>query len=411
MREDFGLEDAPGRWVPERMLVRVLDTQGNVLRAWGPLDANGCTGPVKTPSPNDTQFELEYVLWSLFVRESSPQTFVILYDCEAFQPCELPRRSFAWTTPAGAAVQDTKFIASADPGQEFREELLIYWASAFSESRVSMELDAHIYARSLGSADLGGGVYLPCPTGYCPNGTTCEAHGDGPDFDHCRPKSRGTANVGGRPTLDIAADDPEGAGAPTRKFTIAHELGHVQTTWAAGYGDMLVSVNYEWCSSLNLAGSTHTANSPEWQSAALTEGFADFYATAVFNRLEPGAWYGSEDIENDTLRYQAQCQASLDSLMEKGLCAQPGDATMCADAGGSNEIDWAGTLWDFSKVVGAPELPNVLTLLLDAFESGGWDPGSVSMNAYDNILQAAFLRFPANGADFDAAAQTNGTKR
>jgi hypothetical protein len=52
----------------------------------------------------------------------------------------------------------------------FREELLVYWASAFSEWRVSMGFDAHLYARVLGSANLGGGAVLACPSGYCPNG-------------------------------------------------------------------------------------------------------------------------------------------------------------------------------------------------------------------------------------------------
>ncbi|PRQ07395.1 hypothetical protein [Enhygromyxa salina] len=410
MREDFGLDDSPDRWRPEAMLVRVLDNQGDVLKAWGPLNADGCTSQLTTPSPNDTQFELEYVLWSVFWRPNSPQTFVITYDCDELKPCVLPRRSFAWTTPAGAAVVDTQFIASGDEGQELREALLVYWATAFSESRVSMERDAHIYARSLGSADLGGGVYMACPTGYCPNGATCETR-PVPGFDHCRPKSRGTANVGGRPTLDIAANDPAGDGAPETKFTIAHELGHVQTLWAAGYGSMPVDVNYGWCSSIIGSDSTHTADSPEWQSVALSEGFADFYATAVFNRLEPGAWFGAEDVENDTQRYQAQCQASLDSLIMKGKCAQPGDATLCTDPGGSNEIDWAGTLWDFAKVVGTPQLSDVLSLLVEAMHSGAWDPGSTTIDAYNTILQAAFQRFPANAGDFDAAAQANGTNR
>jgi hypothetical protein len=174
---------------------------------------------------------------------------------------------------------------------------------------------------------------------------------------------------------------------------------------------MMVDVNYAWCSSVNDGNSTHTVDSPEWQSAALTEGIADFYAAAVFNQLGPGAWFETEDIENDTQRFQAQCQASLDVLMMNGKCAQPGDATMCSDAGASNEIDWAGTFWDFAKVVGAPQLPGVLILLVDAFNLGAWDPGSTSIDAYNLMLQAAAQRFPANGADFDAAAQTNGTNR
>jgi hypothetical protein len=177
---------------------------------------------------------------------------------------------------------------------------------------------------------------------------------------------------------------------------------------------MMSDVNYGWCS-VNPDGSTHTFNSPEWQSAALIEGFADFYAVAVFNELEDGAWFrdGSStkvDVENGTMRFQAKCQASLDELMNLGKCTQPGDATMCTDAGASNEIDWAGTLWDFTKVVGAAELPNVLRLLSDAGQSN-WDPGSTTSTAYDNVLWAAGLRFPNNGDDFNAAAQTNGTNR
>jgi hypothetical protein len=124
----------------------------------------------------------------------------------------------------------------------------------------------------------------------------------------------------------------------------------------------------------------------------------------------PGAHAGWEDVENDTMRFQAQCPASLAGLFENNDCMLPGDATMCSEPGASNEIDWAGTLWDFTKVVGASELPRVLLLLSDA-GALNWDPGSITPNAYNNILWATSLRFPGNGDDFDAAAQANGTNR
>jgi hypothetical protein len=413
--EDFGLKDDPNRWEPKAMLVQVLDGDGNVRRGWGPLDEDGCTPPVWTPSPTDTEFALHYVLWSHFVRPLLSDTFVIVYDCEQMQPCALARAYASWETAQGAVVKETKFVHSAEEGQTFREELMVYWASAFSESRITMGVDAHLYARVLGSADQDGGQVLACPTGYCPNGTICEMKGH--MFDHCRPKTRANKNLGGHPTLDIAADTVDGAlfsGAPERKFTIAHEIGHLQTIWVSGFDLMMSDVNYGWCS-VNSPDSGHSVDSPEWQSAAQIEGFGDFYATAVFNELEDGAWFKSEpsvvvDVENHTKRFQAQCQASLDMKMVEGECAQPGDATMCTDAGASNEIDWAGTLWDFTKVVGGSELPNVLRLLSDAGQSN-WDPGSTTSTAYSNILQAASLRFPGNGDEFDAAAQANGTNR
>lgn len=131
---------------------------------------------------------------------------------------------------------------------------------------------------------------------------------------------------------------------------------------------------------------------------------------AVFNELGVGAWVGGDDIETDTQRYLAQCQASLDSLKLAGRCDLAGDATQCSDAGGSNETDWAGTLWDFAKIVGVEQLPTVLLLLSDALQLS-WDPGSTTIDAFNNMQQAASLRFPANGNDFNVAAQTNGTKR
>lgn len=412
LREDFGVGDEPDRWEPKAMLVQVLDGQANVLRGWGPLDETGCTPPVWTPSPNDTDFVLEYALWSHFVRPPLPDTFMIVYDCEQMQPCVLPRRYAGFETAQGAYVKETRVVATAEVGQQFREELLVYWATAFSESRVSMGVDAHIYARLLGSADQGGGQFVSCQNGFCPNGTSCEMNLDAAPYMHCRPKTRGTTNVGGHPTLDIAAIAVDGAGnsgAPMEKFTIAHELGHVQTLWVAGFSAMMADVKYDWCSA-NSVGVNHSHDSPEWQSAALVEGFGDFYAVAVFNELEDGAWLFDEDVENDTKRFQAQCQASLDMLMKMGKCAQPGDATMCTDAGASNQIDWAGTLWDFTKVVGESKLPSVLRLLSDAGQMN-WDPGSTTTTAYQNILWAAHLRFPGNGDEFDAAAKVNGTNR
>jgi hypothetical protein len=142
----------------------------------------------------------------------------------------------------------------------------------------------------------------------------------------------------------------------------------------------------------------------------MVEGFADFYAAAVFNQFGPGAWLGKNDIENDTRRYFAKCPGSLNSLVMQGYCGVQGDATMCADAGGSNETDWAGTLWDFAKVVGVDEMPAVLLLLSDAIKLA-WDPGSTTIDAYNNMRHAANLRFPANGDDFHASAQANGTNR
>jgi hypothetical protein len=414
--EDFGVQDDPNRWEPAAMLVRILDDAGTVRLGWGPLDDDGCTRPVWTPSPTDTNFVLQYALWSHFVRPPLPETFMIVYDCEQMQPCVLQRPYFEWTTAQGAVVHESRFIASAAVGQQLREELLVYWASAFSESRITMGVDANLYARVLGSADQGGGQFLPCPSGYCPNGTTCETTKQAA-FDHCRTKTRANGHLGGHPTIDIAASAVDGAkssGSPTQKFSIAHEMGHLQSLWVAGFDLVMSDVNYGWCSADSL-GNDHRVDSPEWQSAALIEGFADFYAVAVFNELEDGAWYKHGafelvDVENDTMRFQAQCQSTLDDQMKAGKCAQPGDATMCTDAGASNEMDWAGTLWDFSKVVGESKLPSVLRLLSDAGQSN-WDPGSTTSVAYENVLWAAGLRFPNNGDDFHAASQVNGTNR
>jgi hypothetical protein len=414
--EDFGVKDDPNRWEPKAMLVQVMDEQNNVLLGWTPLDASGCTPPVWTPSPSDQHFVLHYVLWSHFVRPQVPDTFVIIYDCEQLQPCALAEAYSPWVTAQGAMVKDTQFVHSAEPGQTFREELMVYWATAFAEWRLSMGVDAHIYARVLGAADQGGGQVLECPTGYCPNGTSCEMKGQ-IMVNHCRPKTRANTAVGGHPTLDIAAgasDGVKGSGAPEEKFTIAHELGHLQTIWVLGFSPMMAFVNYGWCLATSYS-SSHAANTPEWQSAALVEGFADFYATAVFNELEDGAWFTAEpkvsiDIENDTMRFQKKCQATLDELIKSGKCTQPGDAKTCMDPGASNEIDWAGMLWDFAKVFGKSELPKVLRLLSDAAQLN-WDPGSTTSTAYVNILQAANTRFPGNGDEFDAAAQANGTNR
>src|SRR5262249_52714962 len=134
MVEDFGLEDDLDRWKPESMLVRVVDGEsGDVRLGWTPLDKNGCTPPVWTPSSTDTEFGPQYALWSHFVRPGLPDTFMIVYDCEQMQPCRLSRPYVAWTTAQGSAVEEVRFIASADVGEQFREELLVYWATAFSE--------------------------------------------------------------------------------------------------------------------------------------------------------------------------------------------------------------------------------------------------------------------------------------
>ena len=58
------------------------------------------------------------------LRPQRPDTFMIVYDCEELQPCELPRFYYQWTTATGLAVEETRFVASAQVGNERREELL-----------------------------------------------------------------------------------------------------------------------------------------------------------------------------------------------------------------------------------------------------------------------------------------------
>jgi len=422
-REDYGLTLAQtpppeaDQWVPHGLLVRVTNDKGEALLGWGPLVETGCTAPVKSPSVNDTQFILEFALWSHFVRDGLADAFVIHYNCENPSRCSLPIRAHAWETDSGVAVTEAKFIATGGPDDPFRQQALIHWVAAFAEFRVPTGLGGAVYTRSLGAADYGpaGSPQFQMCSGYCPNGMVCQTADQQLAF-HCRPKTRTNRRLGGHPTADIAADTAQGAGAPERKFTIAHELGHAQTVRSAD-GKFLTpslitkGVSLDWCSVVNGGSSTHTKTSVEWQSGAFTEGIADFYATVVFNDIEPGAWLLGEDVENDTNRFTAFCPINLSVHMTDGKCGMPGDATSCADLGAANSFDWTGTLWDFAKIVGDAGVPGILSLLPDVLQDPKWDPGSTTMTAYNRILTAAAARFPMNGVDFDAAAQNNGTKR
>ena len=119
---------------------------------------------------------------------------------------------------------------------------------------------------------------------------------------------------------------------------------------------------------------------------------------------------GGDETDWYTFTLAVPSYVGVEVLFEKDGQDLPGDAMSCADAGASNETDWAGTLWDFTKVVGEDQLPAVRLLPSDAFQLA-WDPGSTTIDAYNNMRHAALVRFPNNGIDFHAAAQANGTNR
>ena len=420
-RGTYGTEGNADRWQPPRLLVRVRSEDGaTVLRGWAPLDAGGCTGPFLAPAGADT-FEVDHVPWSHFVGAAGGRAFeVVTLDCQRDAPCELPLRTTTWTWSAGPnEPQDTAFVASGVDGSPFEDVARVHWVTSFSESRATLGESGSIYARLLGPANLGtpdAPDYIPCDGAgaYCPNGRVCEMGQpppNGPVFFHCRPKTRSNDAAGGHPTVDVAASDTASKDAPSQKYIVAHELGHAQTTFLLGADP--TAVNYLWCD-VDEGPRQHSLTSTEWHSAALVEGFADFYAAAVFHdQGDAPVWTGGASNWADLaampppMNFQTNCVGNLMNLKNKGLCDDPAeDAQSCTAPGAGNEIDWAVALWRFTGQQGTAALPDVLHLLADAMASPGWRTAEVSTSTYDTMITAVAARFSQQvSEDFDDIAR------
>lgn len=145
-----------------------------------------------------------------------------------------------------------------------------------------------------------------------------------------------------------------------KRFIIVHEMGHALGYFAAGAASAPTEYDLDPdnCFSGEPTGDSHEMNSKEWQSAAIVEGWAHFYAAVAFNvttELDCGfVYYKSQDYDVDSLvesptGHTFSCEAGPSFSCPGCVDAKDylGDMCDAPRADRATEMDWLRFWWDF----------------------------------------------------------------
>ncbi len=176
-----------------------------------------------------------------------------------------------------------------------------------------------------------------------------------------------------------------------RKFLIAHEVGHQmyfmhRNDGSFGSFNCGENIGGSACTySTGASDNEHSLHSKEWQSCALSEGFAHFVAADVFNNhAQTGAHFhyykdgypASVNVENgptggDTAFMEANCSGS--------------------DTGYGVELDWMRALWDYHTNSGSkPNHASIMSQIESAHNHHAFSHGSAYFRLWDAADQAGF---------------------
>ncbi len=295
--EDYGRRDDPDGFAPARMLVQVRDSTG-VLWGWRPIGADGCTGFFDTL---DAIVSFQYVNWS-FWRDTGNHIAAIYCGAD---DCTMTRDELDVPVPQTTDIELT--IAMDQP-----QPRIMLWGLAFSEQRHPHGRDRLTYAVHYNDA-----AAVMELAGY-PEATTGDI-------------------IGRNATVMLRGF------AHRRKYTLAHEYGHAVTL-----GDFITThINdpgADYCYSQVTCTASHDWTSLEYQSAAAVEGYADYYALAVWNELFEGVGYR---FDTDGAKFFAT-HATDDPITSAYIANTCNHALNCLPGIGVQR-DWAFFLWDLTS--------------------------------------------------------------
>lgn len=186
------------------------------------------------------------------------------------------------------------------------------------------------------------------------------------------------------------------------KFAISHEVGHAVVH--RFFFDAHPGKNGMY--DLNTGGSectfsgAHALHSEEHSGSALTEGFAQFYATAVWNdtaEQDAAFYYYKDDYKNGTVKEVDMADGPLGGV--DAYLANECTGTDQQKAGHGVELDWARQFWDYRTQPGSA--PTNLEILEQYSTAVGppFFPNWTLGNSYDRMFDAI--------GDFDALHATN----
>lgn len=193
-----------------------------------------------------------------------------------------------------------------------------------------------------------------------------------PSYD--TPTSCASGNGGGAAEVYILPGHDE------KKFLVAHEVGHtVQWLWFNFNQPGSYSINdggaaCEWSNPMDLAIRYHALHTKEHSSIAFTEGFAQYYATYIYNSPAGTGWfhYYKDDYKNPpgvTLVDMEFGTAGGAVAYLENECTND----LQGKAGMGVELDWARQLWDYRTNAGvAPTNYQIMRQMKNGFEGGAW---------------------------------------
>lgn len=208
-----------------------------------------------------------------------------------------------------------------------------------------------------------------------------------------------------------------GAGS-ARKYVVLHEMGHAVAHYINGGAS--ASKDYEGPSGncVSQPDEKHAMNHKEYQSAAVWEGWAHFYAANAYNATTYdadcafGYWKNLDwDLVNGVESWgEPYLAMSCEGSPYPGLSNSKYMENMC-DLPHTNfgtEFDWLRFFWDLRTDRQQPF--NTIAAILDGSNPEGWRAGATGTapKPYDALLASAASISSDVGADFLAMAQWNG---
>jgi hypothetical protein len=371
--EDFGRLDQPDALRVPRILTRI-QSNGATIWGWAPVGDDGCTTTFDAQA--GTSIDIENYWWSYF---ADSEVSVISLECDQDDSdCVTGPSSeldMALIPTSGGIIEVTL---------DASRRSFVHFAASFAESQTP-------------TSSISGTRY------YTRTGIPLNTVGN--------------RFAGGKPTANLGGD------AFGRKFTVAHEYGHLKTIVQStpGFSD----ADADYCYGEGSCTANHTMSSPEWQSAAAIEGFANFYAMSIWNDMDgsPRDAVLVKALDDSTwdCRYQPDPNMFVPMLPDACVAANS-PLTVVADswhyqlncspdacpAGVATQSDWAFALWDMRLYTSA-QFPVLLNLLSTAYP---WSINGENQLFWNNFVNAANVQLtPPQLNTWLGVADTRGIDR
>lgn len=362
--EDFGRKNSNHFYLPfmEAHIETMSGVQvfggtgcGGACYAYQELDQYGCTGSVVTPNPGGSE-TFKVVYRPIGADDSWTST---VWDCSSTNPlypgCSIP---IVVVNNVSVVGNVTHYLTLGQTAVNW-----LYWSISQTMSRFPIVGDVNV------------DYYDPVAAGGLGTGTI---------YDH-----------GGEWTIRVTGNGYRS------KFTVAHEYGHVVSL----FNQFTVDYDeFDYCYN-SASPCQHTVTSKEYQHIAASEGFGNFFSTALWNNYaQPSTrFFGQPTGPNTGNVWNAEVGAAgqEDRYYETNGCSP-----FCT-AGVGVELDWMRAFWDFYTDTGSH--PSILDIA-DVFGANyPFVETDLTDEYYEDFVDAVYGETGISmGSRFVTVAQANG---